>query len=736
MKSNNFKINKSWCAWCKGRCWVEVHLDGNRLIKVRPAAKAPAGVYGKACKGLRYNNAVEWFYGPMRLKYPLKRAGERGENKWVRVTWNQALDEIADRLSAVKSDYGAESLALTAGDNWLNPDEYKARFLNLFGSPNIAGPSPICMGPRGLVCEAILGWSPQFSVRPRTRCVVSLGSMMENTRPGVWQTFLKARENGAKLIVIDPRRTPVAAQADLWLQLKPGTDAALLLGMINHIIEAKLYDRDFVEKWCHGFKELVVKAKTYPLARVAQLTQVSVEQIREAAVMYSSYKPASIVEGMGVEQQTNSVQVIHARCILAGLTGNIDVEGGEELPGPHSAVGFITDRQIEMLEALPEEQRRKQISYDRFKLQSLYGQELLQKYIGTKAGERGGVHWYKGQTHAPSIYRAIISSEPYPIKALITSASNPLISYPNTRLIYRALKAVDLFVMLDLIMNPTAQLADYVLPVASWLEKPLLYSGHGLQDALYGCHAAMPDRTEQYDRRNDFDFWRGLGIRLGQEAHWPWNTLEESFVQRMAGMNLSFDELCDTGCIRDIGPNYEKYEEKGLNTPTGKVEFYSTIFEELGYDPLPYYQAPPVSSERTPELAKQYPLILINGGRSMEFVHSLWREIPAVRQKHPDPLIQMHTNMAVQLGISEGDWVWVETPLGRVRLRCAYFDGLNPEVVHADSQWWYPELPGKEPFLYGLWLSNINTVIDDDPEVCNEIIGSWPQRHTLCRIYK
>jgi anaerobic selenocysteine-containing dehydrogenase len=672
----------------------------------------------------------------MRLKYPLKRAGKRGEDKWTRISWDEALDEIAGRLSELKSSYGAETLALTAGDAWLNPDEYKARFLNLFGSPNIIGPSPICMGPRGLVCDAILGWSPQFSVRPTTKCVVSLGSTMDITRPGVWQTFLKAQKNGAKLIVVDPRRTAAAAKANLWLQLRPGTDAALLLGMINHIIQADLFDRPFVEKWCHGFEAMAERAKEYNLDKVANITRVPAERIREAAVMYASHNPATIVEGMGVEQQTNSVQVIHARCVLAGLTGNLDIEGGEELPGPHSAVGLTTDRQIELLEVLSEEQRRKQIAYDRFKLHSLPGQELLQKYIGTKAGERGGVHWYKGQAHLPSVYRTIISGKPYPIRALISSASNPLVSHPNTIMVHRALKATDLFVMLDLVMNPTAQLADYVLPVASWLEKPLLYSGHGLQDGLYGCQAAVPYCTDQYDRRNDFDFWRGLGVRLGQKSQWPWRTIEESYAERMADMELSFDELCEVGWIRDIGPNYKKYEKQGFNTSTGKVEFYSTIFEELGYDPLPYYQAPPVSSERTPELAKQYPLILINGGRSMEFVHSLWREIPVVRQKHPDPLIQMHTDTAVHLGISEGDWVWVETPLGRVRLRCAYFDGLNPEVVHADSQWWYPELPGKEPFLYGLWLSNINTVIDDDPEVCNEIIGSWPQRHTLCRIYK
>jgi len=727
---------KSWCAWCKGRCGVNVHVEGELLRKVSPDPDSPLGVFGQGCRGIHYRKAAEFFYSELRLKYPLKRKGSRGENKWELISWDRALDEIAERLSDLKSRYGAETLVATAGDAWMNPDEYKTRFLNLFGSPNIVGPSPICMGPRGLVCEAIFGWYPQFSVKPVTECVLSLGSNMAVTRPGVWKNFLAAQKRGAKLIVIDPRKTETTEKADIWLQLKPGTDAVLLMAMIDDIIKSESYNKDFVNKWCHGFDSLKERAREYPVDRAEKICGVPAKQIRNAAEMYATNQPGAIVEGMGIEQQVNSVQIVHARCILAGLTGNMDVEGGEELPGAHSSSGFVTDRQIELLSSLPTEQRRKQIAYDRFRLQSFPGQNLLNKYVGSKAGERGGVHWYKGQGNFPSMIRTILTEDPYPVKAMISSASNPLVSMPNTRLVYRALQKLDLYVVVDLIMNPSAQMADYVLPVASWLEKPLLYSSHGLTDILIGCHAAVSSKTSQYDRRNDFDFWRGLGIRLGQKEYWPWSSLEESYRERMKNMEISFDELCERGWVRDIKPDYLKYKRHGFNTPTGKIEFYSTVFEELGYDPLPYHIPPPASEERDPDQAKEYPLILINGSRSRMYVHSLWREVPSVRKKYPYPIVQMHPETARSLSINDGDWVWLETPMGRIRQRCSYFEGIQTDVVHADGQWWYPELPGNEPFLYGLWLSNVNAILDDNPEICNDIIGSWPQRHALCKVYK
>lgn len=737
VKNNNEKtlrVKNSWCWWCKGKCGVKVYSKENKLIKVELNSKATAGSFGVGCNGKRLKYAVEWFYSKHRLNYPLKRVGLRGENKWKVISWDTALDEISEKLDELKNKYGPETLVISSGDSWTH-DEYKTRFLHLFGSPNIIGPSPICMGPRSLVCEAVFGWYPQMSVGPKTKCVVALGCNIFVGRPGVWVNYLKAKKNGAKLITIDPRKTETASKSDLWLQLKPGTDVTILMAMIDHIIKKELYDKEFVKNWCYGFEELVKRAAQFPPDMVAEISGVPAEKIREAAEMYATNKPAAFVEGMGVEQQVNSAQIIHARCILAGITGNLDIEGGEELPGPHSASGFITDRQMEFLESLPDMQRKKQISYDKFKLHSWPGQELLIKYIGNKVGEKGSTHWYTGQANQPSLYKAILSEKPYPIKAMICSASNPIVSHTNTSQVYQALKKLDLFVVFDLIMNPSAQLADYVLPAASWLERPQLWSYMGFRDILVGCHAALPSLTADYDRKTEFDFWRGLGIRLGQEKYWPWGTLEESYAARMEKMDISFDELCEQGWIKNIEPNYEKYKRNGFNTPTGKVELYSTIFEELGYDPLPYYKEIR-KNEVKDKTSEEYPLMLINGSRVKEYMQSLWREVPSMRKRHPYPIIQIHPETAKSLNIDDGDWVWIETKMGRVRQKCKIFAGIEKNVVHADGQWWYPEIPGEEPFLYGVWLSNINVILNDNPDEFNEITGSWPLRHTFCKIYK
>ena len=735
MTDGKINTKKSWCFFCKGRCGVDVLVEDDRLLEIRPNKMVP-GPQGAGCRGSRFRNTAEWFYSESRLNYPLRRLGKRGENRWERVGWDEALNEISSRLGELRERFGAETLAVCAGDAWGNSEEYKTRFINLFGSPNIFGPSPICMGPRSLVCEAIFGWYPQMSVKPVTRCVVALGANIGITRPAIWKAFLNARKNGAKLIAIDPRFSEIAAAADVWLQLKPGTDTALLLAMVDHIIKTETYDKPFVDDWCYGFEALVSRAAEYPVERAEKICAVPADQIRKAAEMYAASKPASIVEGMGVEQQTNGAEVIHARCSLAGITGNVDIEGGEELHGGFAQTGLVTDREIELLAALPDSQRRKQIAYGEFRLHSWPGQELLEKSMQRNRGEKCGVHWYTGQAHQPSVYRTILSEDPYPITAMISSASNPLVSHANTTLVHRALKKLDFYVVFDLVMNPSAQLADYVLPAASWLEREHLWSYLGYKDTVFGCHAAVPAVTSEYDRLDDFSFWRALGIRLGQKEHWPWKTLEEACQARMENCEISFDELCDRGSWRILEPRYKKYREQGFDTATGKVELYSKAFEALGYDPLPKYEAPPLSEERTPELLAAYPLVLINGSRCRQFMHSMWREIPSVRKEHPFPLLQMHPDTAVSLGIEDGEWVWIETPMGRIRQRCEYFDGIAPDVVHADGQWWYPELPGDEPFLYGLWLSNVNVILDDAPEDCNRITGGWPQRHALCRVYK
>ncbi|MEM3697206.1 MAG: molybdopterin-dependent oxidoreductase [Candidatus Bathyarchaeia archaeon] len=734
------EVKKSICTWCKGECGVLVYVENGRLLKVEPDPNYPVEVYpsNKGCP--RLLAAKEWFYHPGRLNYPLKRVGERGEGKWERISWDQALDEIAAKLKEIKEKYGPEAIAATHGTEPRTVDiECKARFFSILGSPNIVGQATVCFAVRALMAEVVCGMFPLYSVKSTSRCIVLLGCEPLISRPKTAKIILEARKRGAKLIVIDPRRTKSASMADVWLKLRPGTDAALLLGMINVIIEEELYDNYFVENWCYGFNKLKERIKEYPLEKVEKITRVPKDKIREAARMYATNKPGVMIEGMGIEHLPNNAQALHARWILAALTGNIDVEGGEELTGPHPKM-----RKAELtLMAMEAAWRMKQLGCERFKLFQVLGRRIIsdcQKKVWCRPT---GIT----QAHGPTLYRAILEGKPYPIKALITSDSNPMVTQANTKLVYKALKSLnlELYVVFDCFMTPSAMLADYVLPAASWLERPVLWNFDDYAPYTIFGEAALPSCVPgEYDRRNEYEFWRELGLRLGQREYWPWKNLEECYDWCVKEMGQTFKNLVHNVRYEHRNQEFKKYEKinpdtgkpLGFATPTGKVELYSTILEKLGYDPLPYYEEPSESPISNPELAEKFPYTLITGGRTRQFFHSEWRNVQSVRKLHPYPLVQIHPETAKKLGINEGDWVWIETLRGKVLQKATLFDGMDPDIIHAEHGWWYPELPAEEPWLGGVWLSNINVCTNDDPNCCNQQIGTWPLRTALCRIYK
>jgi anaerobic selenocysteine-containing dehydrogenase len=277
-------------------------------------------------------------------------------------------------------------------------------------------------------------------------------------------------------------------------------------------------------------------------------------------------------------------------------------------------------------------------------------------------------------------------------------------------------------------MTPTCKIADYVLPAACCFEKASLQGGNYTL-YLQGSEAAV---APLYERKPEFYFWRELGIRLGQEEHWPWQTLEEVYDYRLAPMGLTFRRFMD-GKGYDNPPSRErKYESKGFGTPTGKFELYSTMLEKMGYDPLPYWREPRVSKMNDAKLDADYPMTLLAGARNRRFYHSQGRQLASIRKRDPEPIAQLNSQTAESLGISDGDWLWIETPIGRATFKCRHFDGIAPDVVQAEHGWWYPE----DPSLDGTWRSNINAVLDDDPDLCDAVSGNFIFRGQRCRIYK
>jgi anaerobic selenocysteine-containing dehydrogenase len=732
------EIKKAGCAFCAGNCGVLVHLKDGKITRIE-GNRRHGLTLGHVCERVGY--APRWLYHPDQLMYPLKRAGERGEGQWQKISWEQAFDEIAGKLGDMKERFGPESLVVTEGTYRSGAFWMRSRFLNLFGNPhNVAHAGVICLLNCHAINMALIGGC--CSLVPNiahSNCMVVWGQNPASSSPRAMASIKKKRRgNRCQLIVVDPRRTKTAELADIWLQLRPGTDAALAMGWLNVIINEGLYDKDFVSRWTYGFQQLAQRVQEYSPRKVAGITGLTEEQIVSSARMYATSKPACIVRGVASDQiGRNAGRVEQARVILRAITGNLDVRGGDLIPGIGPEINgkrFRREVILELIDRLPPEQRPKQIGADRFRAMSWQSYELTSPYYENAFGMQELVG-HRVAASPPLTWRAILTGEPYPVKAMITWDSNPLLWAGNTKLVYEALKSknLDLHVVCDFWLTPTAELADYVLPVSSWMERPLCSTFEDLNDVVFGGGRAIRPLGE---RKDDYTIWRELGIRLGQEDDWPWETFEEAIEYQLEPLGITYEEFVKAGFVRGAR-KYKKYEEKGFPTASGKVELYSTVFEKLGYDPLPFYEEPPESPVSTPEVAREYPLILNTGGRFMPMFHSEHRQWGiGMRERHPDPLTDIHPDTARKLGISEGDWIFIETRRGRIKQKAHVNPGILSNVVNCEASWWFPEMPGAEPSLHGLWESNANVLTLDDPDCCDPLTGGWCNRALLCRVYK
>jgi thiosulfate reductase/polysulfide reductase chain A len=743
--NNGIEIKRSICTFCAGNCAVLVHVKNGQILKIE-GNKDHAISRGFICERPGY--AARWLNHPEQLKYPLKRAGQRGQNQWQRITWQQAMDEIAEKLGKLKEKYGPETLAVTEGTVrgalfWM-----RSRFCNLFGNPhNVFHPGVTCALNRYSIGQAIAGWrvcdkamTPKKTSIERTNCLVIWGNSPNESiqRASAWIAE-RRQQRPLRIIVVDPRVTKIAEGADIHLPVRPGTDTALALGWAYVIIHEKLYDKDFVRNWTLGFDKLSERVDEYPPERVAQITGLTVNQITESARLYANTKPAWIIGGLAPDQiGLNGTRVEQACAICQALTCNIDILGGSMMPGigPRNEKGaFIRDSMLELRDMLPKEQRKKQIGADRFKLMTWPGYELTappyERFYGVPAP---AIH--RMGASASLLWRTILSRKPYPVTAMISWESNPMLWAANTKLVHEAMKSpnLELYVVNEYWMTPSALMADYVLPVASWLERAYMDTIEDFADFAVGGERAIQTLGE---REEDYYFWSELGRRLGQGKFWPWKDSEEMIAERVRPMGLSYEEFIRAGCL--MSPLEEKKYEKygGFATPSGKFELYSTILEKLGYDPLPFYEEPAESPVRTPEVAKEYPLILNTGGRFMPQHHSEFRHFGmGMREKHPDPLVHLNPEDAQKLGIKEGEWIYIETRRGRIRQRARVTDRIPVGIVNTEASWWFPEMPGDEPSLHGAFESNANVLCLDDPDCCDPLTGGWQSRALLCKIYK
>ena len=647
--------------------------------------------------------------------------GERGEGKWRQVSWDEALDGIAQGLTAVKQQYGAEAIC---GMRGTGPRAGGVSNLVPYalGSPNaISSDLHICYAP-GLIAENVtIGTSTLMERGPdyeNSSCILIFGANPMISHPPRGRDVMRGRvSNGAKLIVVDPRRTYLAGKADLWLQIRPGTDAALVLGLINLIIEQGLHDKEFVERWCVGFDQLAARAAEYPVDRVAEITWLPADKIREAAWLYATTKPAVLHHRVAMDQNLCSTRSSQAMIQLVAITGNLDVQGGNlvppRIPG-YYRTGILSGGAVC---APPPEVEERRLGAKRFPLASSpHG-----RFCG------GPTLMF---VHAHLAMEAMEGKGEYPLKAMYCSGGNPVVTTMDVRRFRDALLNLELLVVADYFMTPTAEIADYVLPAATWLERDELC------DDGYTDYIAVRQRAvePQGEAREDLAIVMDLVGRIpwADKARIPWGSPAECLDWMVAGMGLTFEELKKQGYYQEPR-RYRKYEQNGFDTPSGKVELVASRLAGLGYDPLPAYVEPSESPVSTPRLLENYPFILITGARQIEYMTSEGRQVPELREQQPDPEVEVHPKAAAEAGLVEGDWAWLETPrkLGeRVKLKVRFNDDLDPRVVSAAYGWWFPELPGPE---HGCFDSNVNAVLDMGPP-WEEICGSVPLRGTLCRL--
>jgi anaerobic selenocysteine-containing dehydrogenase len=507
----------------------------------------------------------------------------------------------------------------------------------------------------------------------------------------------------------------------------------ILLGWIRYIIVNDLYDHEFVSNWTVGFEELKEAVESYSPEKVSEITKIPVDLITESVRIYATSDPAVIPFGLGIDKQgVNATQCARAKTILRAITGNLEISGGE-IFSCAGEVGKIRDLEyLELNEQISAEQRAKQLGADQYPFFGFPGWEM--NSAASKKLPEGYVMppeaWHSNLAHARAVMDGILTGKPYPVTAAITLANNPLLALPNTKKVFEALKALKFYVVMEYYMIPSAAMADYVLPASTTVEQPEMWLTGGF------CVAGPQGIDKIGERRSSYDFYRGLGLRLGQKEFWPWETMEEVYDYCLEPVGLTFKQLGEQNGFFGAR-EYKRYEKFGFGTPSGKVELKSYIFEALGAEPLPVYREPVWSPESADEeLTKNYPLILTTGSRYMPMYHSEQRQIEKARKKVPDPLVTLHPETADKLGLVEGDWAVISTPLGSIRQKVKVSDAVGPDLVDCQHSWWFPERSSALPELFGVFESNANVLCPEDAELCSPEIGSWPHSALMCRVEK
>jgi anaerobic selenocysteine-containing dehydrogenase len=708
----------TYCPLCVSRCGARATVKDGTLVALDPDPSHPTGsaicVKGKA--------APDIVCHPSRLRHPLKRTTgkDAADPAWEQITWDEALDTIADGLNAAAAAGGSESVGFSSSSPSTSAIsdavDWVQRLIRAFGSPNYCTSVELCGWGRYLAPVYTYGASVPGVYLPdieNAGCILFWGYNPSVARLAHATSTVAALRRGARLIVIDPRKAGLASRAHHWLRVRPGTDAALALSLMHVMIENGWYDEDFVRDWTNAGDDvdgrsvwdlLTSRCAEFRPDAAAEITGVPAGEIVAAARMLWEARPVAFYTWSGLEQHSGTTQTIRAINVLYALTGSLDVAGGnvlfEAVPSnPVDGMEFLTPARPPAV-------------------------GLEERPLGPARFE-----FITGE----DFYNAALDRR---IKTLLSFGGNMVMAHGDSARGRDALRSLDFFAQVDLFMTPTAELADIVLPATTPFESEALKIGFEYsQEAQSLVQLRQPLVPPQGEARSDLQIVFDLATRLGLGSHFWDGDIEAALRHQLAPSGITLEELRahPEGVRVPLATRYRKYLETGFATPSGKVELYSATLAAHGYSPLPEFVEPLTSPRSRPDLAARYPLVL-SCAKSLFFCETQHRQIAALRKSAPDPQLELHPSTAAARGIAAADWVSLETPHGSVKARAKFNASLDPQVVFAQHGWWQAcdelGLAGYPP--YGPDSANLNLVLRQTPS--DPISGSSPLRATVCEV--
>jgi anaerobic selenocysteine-containing dehydrogenase len=689
-------ILKTFCSICNphSHCGINAHVEKGELVSVEGMPEHPANQGTLCSKGAA---SVQYVYARNRVKYPMVQRGSRGSNDWERITWDEALSIAASRLGGVRKQHGPESVVFFAGyPKWYRP--FLQRLAISFGSPNFCTESSTCNSSPTVAGNITYGHFGRPDL-PRTRCLLVWSANPYHTNSTQVRHLLDLKEKGVKFISVDPRVSSFAEKSDLHLQLRPGTDGALALAMIKVLIEENLYDRSFVEQWTVGFDELWRYVNQLSLDWAESVTKVPKAKIVEAARLYGTTKPASLMtSASATTHHINGFQNHRAILLLPGLTGNFDIPGGnwvETSTYTHVFSGAPTrEREIRLADRIKNLPPR--IGEDRFQVWS--------RHYDADAPE----------AQSMMIPFQIQSGKPYPLKAFVGFGANYRM-WPGSEFLKESLLKLDFLMNTEIFFTDTCQFMDLVLPAATTFERSELKHYNSKYLML-----TSPVIQPVGESRSDLDIIFGLASHLGMgDLFWNGN-LESAIDDLMGPSGYTAKELrqypAGTPVKNPLEAGYRKYEREGFHTPSGKMEIASSILKDAGFDAIPVFRAPQYDA-----LAQDasYPLMLNTGSRLPMFVHSAMHNVPWCQQLRKHPTADLNPSDAAGRGIRQNDWVWIQTDRGKIHVKANLTETVLPGVVH---------------MFHGIAEADVNSMIA--PDYLDPISGFPGFKSVRCQVLR